>query len=71
MSTPHRLALLGLAAGVLSLAGPSAPAGAAPVPCEQTITESGADVAPDADGVELTTTAVTLAAPGREVAHAR
>ena len=63
MSAPHRLALLGLVAGVLSLAGPGAPAGAAPVPCVQTITGSGADVAPDADGDELTTTAVTLDAP--------
>ena len=63
MSAPHRLALLGLVAGVLSVAAPSAPAGAAPVPCVRTISGPGADVAADADGDGLTTTTVALDAP--------
>ena len=63
MNAPHRLALLGLVAGFVSLVAPSAPAGAAPVPCVQTIAGSGADIAPDADGDGLTTTPVTLDAP--------
>ena len=59
MNVPHRLApARPCLAGALSLAAPIAPAGAAPVPCVRTITGSGAVVAPDADGVELTTTAV-------------
>ncbi len=63
MNVPHRLALLGLVAGFVSLVAPSAPAGAAPVPCVQTIAGSGANIAPDADGDGLTTTSVTLDAP--------
>ena len=59
----HRLALLGLLAGVISVVAPSAPAGAAPVPCVQTITGRAADVAPDADGDAFTTTTVALDAP--------
>ncbi|MBL0749234.1 thrombospondin type 3 repeat-containing protein [Nocardioides baculatus] len=61
---PTRLALIALVAGFVSMVGPAAPAGAAPVPCVRTINGAAANVAPDAAGdPPFTSTAIDLQAP--------